>query len=140
VDVASTLWIGGGGDAGENGVGVMNVYDGAVTCTALYLGQDADGTLNLYGGSVTADALEIWGPSPPDTIYYGGGVLLLTGDQVAVVESKLHRMDTMDPSKYIAYDYDFTTPGMTTVWQAPEPASLALFGFGSLLLLMRRRR
>ena len=65
----------------------------------------------------------------------------MSSERMSPVDTAWLHMDEPDnPADIIVYDYNITNPGYTTVWAVPEPASLALCGFGSLLLLMRRRR
>ena len=40
----------------------------------------------------------------------------------------------------VMWDYDDTNAGVTTVWAVPEPATMSIFGLGSLVLIRKRRK
>jgi hypothetical protein len=126
---------------GRSGSAIFNMNGGDFTVDdMLELGKYATGygEINLAGGILTASTLTF--SAGTGHIDITGGILLLNGDDTAVV-ANYHAngwITGYGSEDNIMYDYDDTTPGKTTVWAIPEPATICLLAIGALGL--RRRK
>ena len=103
----------------------MNVTDGALVKV------DAVAGLQLnYSGNKDA------------VINLAGGTIQLAGDRSGAVAGYITKkwLIGYNDAGTVQYDYNVTTPGYTTVWAIPEPATVALFGLGAMTLLRKSRK
>jgi hypothetical protein len=128
----------------------MNLYDNSqVTANYLWLG----GHLNLYGGTMTVNTFlgtgtptaGQWGGISTDAtrlMNIAGGRLILGGDASTQVSDWIARGIIQGHGVAGNINVDLVSdPGFTVITAVPEPASLALLGLGSgvLMLVIRRR-
>jgi len=98
------------------GIATLTVAGGSLTCNAaLEMGTAGPAHLQLDAGTVTA--VDLAGDPANATIDIEEGVLILDGDETATIEAliSLGTLTAYNGSGYIAYDYDVTNSGKTTV-------------------------
>ena len=142
--IGDMFWFDGGPNV------IVNMYDNS-QMSANYLA--VGGHLNIFGGTVTVGAglltgtptAGAWG-SPLSTdstrlLDIAGGELRVVGDASAQMTDLISRgvLEGYGVVGNVNVD-TVSLPGWTIVTAAPEPGSLALFGVGGLVLLLRRRR
>jgi hypothetical protein len=116
ITIGEKLSVGGrGNDYGceIGGIGTINMTGGIISCGSLLIpeGQtEAKGTVHLDGGFIYADTLSMKAGDPNGVMYIIDGMLILSGDQVAHVESyiaaELILLGTEDPEYALEVVYD----------------------------------
>jgi hypothetical protein len=107
---------------------ITNIYGGSITCSSLFYASTS-ATFNIYGGSINVSGSSFRDGSTVN-IYgydfdYDPGSYILTGFLA-------------DDSPFTLNDVDNDEYGRINL--IPEPASVLLFGLGSLALIRIRRR
>jgi len=127
---------------GRMGSAICNINGGDFTVDdMLELGKYVGGygEINLAGGMLTASTLTF--SAGTGLIDITGGTLILKGDDTGVVATCIANgwITGYGSEDDVLYDYNVTTPGDTTVWAVPEPATICLLAIGALGLLRRRK-
>jgi len=133
------------------GNGQLTMRGGALSISdsnSLQIGLDGStGVVQLWGGIIETGDLEIGEPGSGGTLdIRGEGTLVLNGNRMAYVldlisDGLLTAYGTDGSGSVVdwLYDYNVRNPGKTTVSAIPEPATIALLGFGGLVLRRRKR-
>jgi len=123
--------------------GTLNVVSGNSTYkTKLAMGNTytgGGGLINIYdGGLVTADTIG-WSGTTNNIKIYDSGELRVAGGWAMwqVLKANIAKLYGDDVSGGVQLNYDADT--QTTSVIVPEPATIALLGAGSLMLLRRKR-
>jgi hypothetical protein len=99
------------------------------------------GTFYLHGGTITTAnfRMENGGSLATGLLEIGNsGKLVIFGDNVDKVNGYIHNgLIAGLGGATVLVDYDAITPGMTTVY-VPEPATMFMFGLGTLILFRRK--
>ncbi len=110
---------------GRDGVGHMNMTNGAVTVNGAFgiatLGGSGD--VQLDGGTISCDSFTMAAGATMDIT---GGTLIVNGNITSTVSGYFtsNWITAYDGTGAVLYDYGTTTPGKTTVWADPDPGML----------------
>ncbi|MDD5134450.1 MAG: PEP-CTERM sorting domain-containing protein [Phycisphaerae bacterium] len=134
---------------GFHGAGTVYMTGGSINILgaskyfgiAEYSEEASVGTVYLHGGTITAAnfRMENGGSLATGLLEIGNdGKLVIFGDSVDKVNGYIgNGLIAGLGGAAVQVDYDVTTPGMTTVY-VPEPATMLMFGLGSLILYRRK--
>ncbi|MCE5187170.1 MAG: PEP-CTERM sorting domain-containing protein [Planctomycetaceae bacterium] len=130
---------------GRAGQTTFNMNGGTMDImNTFFIARDATANnvmVNLDGGIVTASTLSMrQNVGAVGNMNITGGKLILQGDDTATVANYLANgwITGYGSEDNIVYDYNITTPGKTTVWAVPEPATISLLCAGLLGLIRRK--
>ena len=136
INTAGTMYV------GFSGNGNLTMNDGTMNVNGARFGigynsSASVGHVYLNGGVITAaDFSMAKNAGATATMDIKAGKLVLSGDKTGTLETYIGNgwITGYGSAANVRYDYNETTPGKTTLWAVPEPATLLLLGLGSMLL------
>jgi T5SS/PEP-CTERM-associated repeat protein len=128
--------------AAGNGTFIMN--GGDVTTTKLMLGYTSGAviSLQLLGGTLNAASWDFSKAGITRQLLVGEGTIKVSGDGTATIATQIaNGVITATTGRTLAYDYDITTPGKTTLYSViPEPATISMLVIGTGLIFRKRSK
>ena len=115
---------------------VVNMDAGVMELGDVQVGLAGNGEIYLDGGVMTVHGGLVATGTGTGLFEIAGGKLILKGEHSSAPQAYLTY-----GSGYTCLDFDYEADlaGYTTITAVPEPATIALLGFGALALIRRKR-